>query len=154
AEPYSSHGPVTLYWNPVNGSTAATALGSPSVLNKPDFTATDGGQNPFFGGISGGVHRFFGTSQAAPHAAAGATLMRSRNLGVLASSIDTLLKGNANPLLQGQNIIGAGLIQAPGAVKFSVLANPEISAVADGSEVALFGRSPTGELWFQETAAG
>ena len=79
SEPYSSHGPVTYYFGPVVGTTPAPALGSPLLLQKPELAATDGGTNSFFGTRIGRYWRFYGTSAAAPHAAAVAALMLSRN---------------------------------------------------------------------------
>jgi Subtilase family len=73
-ETFSSRGPVTHYFGPVAGTTAAVALGSPNVLAKPDLVATDGGATTFFGSCSSDVWRFFGTSASAPHAAAVAAL--------------------------------------------------------------------------------
>src|SRR6476620_985157 len=73
---YSSRGPVTHYFGPVDGSTPAAALGSPEVLAKPDLAATDCGATTFFASLSAGTWRFCGTSAAAPHAAAVAALVR------------------------------------------------------------------------------
>jgi Calx-beta domain-containing protein/subtilase family protein len=73
-ETYSSRGPLTLYFGPVNGTTPASPLGTPLKLAKPDVAATDGTQNTFFGSFQNGIWRFFGTSAAAPHAAAVAAL--------------------------------------------------------------------------------
>ena len=42
AESFTSHGPVTLHFGPVVGSTPAAPLGAPEVVAKPDFAATDG----------------------------------------------------------------------------------------------------------------
>lgn len=72
-ESFSSRGPVTYCWNPVSGTTAASALPS-CVTDTIDITATNGAANSFFGSLSGSVYRFYGTSQAAPHAAAVAVL--------------------------------------------------------------------------------
>jgi subtilisin family serine protease len=75
-ERYSSRGPVTHYFGPVDGTTPAAALGSPEVLAKPDLAATDCGATTFFASLSAGVWRFCGTSAAAPHAAAVTALVR------------------------------------------------------------------------------
>jgi hypothetical protein len=72
-ETFSSRGPATYCWNPVVGTTAATALAS-CQTDTIDVAATDGAANSFFGQQVSGVWRFFGTSQAAPHAAAVAVL--------------------------------------------------------------------------------
>ncbi|MEZ5205017.1 MAG: fibronectin type III domain-containing protein [Acidimicrobiales bacterium] len=72
-ETFSSRGPATYCWNPVVGTTPASAL--PNCVNDTiDVAATDGAANSFFGSLSGSVYRFYGTSQAAPHAAAVAVL--------------------------------------------------------------------------------
>ena len=42
-EGFSSRGPVTHYFAPVNGVNPAPALGAPLVLDKPDLAATDCG---------------------------------------------------------------------------------------------------------------
>ena len=47
-ESYTSHGPVTYYYGPVNDSTPAAPLSSPLVLSKPDIAATDCAQTSFF----------------------------------------------------------------------------------------------------------
>ncbi|HWJ98035.1 MAG TPA: fibronectin type III domain-containing protein, partial [Acidimicrobiales bacterium] len=72
-ETFSSRGPATYCWNPVVGTTAATALAS-CQSDTIDVAATDGAANSFFGQLSSGTWRFYGTSQAAPHAAAVAVL--------------------------------------------------------------------------------
>ena len=51
-EPYSSRGPVTHYFGPVNGTTPAPPLGTPKTIQKPDVVATDGGANTFFGSFT------------------------------------------------------------------------------------------------------
>jgi hypothetical protein len=75
-ESYSSRGPVTHYFGPVNGTTPAAALTQPLTLAKPDIAATDCTLTTFFPASPGGVFRFYGTSAAAPHAAAVAALER------------------------------------------------------------------------------
>jgi len=75
-ESYSSRGPVTHYFGPVNGIVPALPLGVPKEIPKPDLAATDCGATTFFAFLSGGVWRFCGTSAAAPHAAAVAALVR------------------------------------------------------------------------------
>ncbi len=75
-EAFSSRGPVTHYFGPVEGPAPALPLGSPQALAKPDLVTTDGGANTFFGTCFSDVWRFFGTSASAPHAAAIAALQR------------------------------------------------------------------------------
>jgi hypothetical protein len=117
AEPYSSRGPVTLRFGPVNGTTPAPPLGSPQVLAKPDIAATDGGANTFFGSFTGGVFRFFGTSAAAPHAAAVAALVRDGDRTATVGQIKAAEKNTARPVgAFGPEAIGAGLLDAKAAV--------------------------------------
>jgi hypothetical protein len=74
-EEYSSRGPATHYFGPVEGKTAAAALPSPEVISKPDLAATDCGKTSFFYFQDALENwRFCGTSAAAPHAAAVAAL--------------------------------------------------------------------------------
>lgn len=78
AEEYSSRGPVTHYFGPVEGATPAPKLEPPEALSKPEIAATDCGKTSFFSfrpKIEPTVWRFCGTSAAAPHAAAVAALM-------------------------------------------------------------------------------
>jgi hypothetical protein len=72
-ETYSSRGPVTLRFGPVNGTTPASAI-TPHTLAKPDIAATDCGVTTFFASFDGTNWRFCGTSAAAPHAGAVAAL--------------------------------------------------------------------------------
>jgi subtilisin family serine protease len=112
-EPYSSRGPVTHYFGPVEGSAPATQLGSPEVLAKPDLAATDCGATTFFAFLAGGTWRFCGTSAAAPHAAAIAALVRQAKptlpeQQVRAALIDTAVPVGAFPA----EAAGAGLLDA------------------------------------------
>jgi hypothetical protein len=130
AEPeyFSSRGPVTHYFEPVNGILPAAALGSPQVLAKPDLIATDGGANTFFGSCLG-TWRFFGTSAAAPHAAA---------VGALEREADSL--ANAEAVKQAQRdaglavgafpatAVGAGLLDAVGTLEELGVTPPSPSA--------------------------
>ena len=73
---YSSYGPVTTLFGPVNGVTPAAPLASPKVVAKPDLVASDCNVTTFFAGAGPPFH-FCGTSAAAPHAAAVAALLRA-----------------------------------------------------------------------------
>ncbi len=115
-EPYSSRGPVTHYFGPVDSVAPAEPLATPSVLSKPDVTATDCGRTSFFV-PSGSVYRFCGTSAAAPHAAAVAALMRQRNPAFTPTQIRAALTGSARPIdALGSSAVGAGLVDAVGAL--------------------------------------
>ena len=94
-ETFSSHGPATHYFQPVP-STAA--LGSPDVVAKPDFAATDGVRNSFFAEQFSGVWRFYGTSAAAPHAAAIAAVLRSKNPLLTPAEVIDSLSDTREPL--------------------------------------------------------
>jgi hypothetical protein len=122
-EYYSSRGPAAHYYGPVLGSTAASAIVT-ETLQQPDFTATDGGRNSFFGGLYSGVYRFYGTSAAAPHAAAVGALMlqeaRAYGHGLGQESMRSLLKVTAQAISGGKiKSVGAGLVYAPSAVKMT-----------------------------------
>ena len=131
-EPYTSHGPVTLYFGPVSGTTPAPPLPSPLVINKPDVAATDGGVNTFFPPPCGPC-RFFGTSAAAPHAAAVAALLRQRSPNLSPASVKSALEATAAAVTNGgtADVVGAGLVDALAAVgsaPFLFNANPAVSS--------------------------
>jgi hypothetical protein len=118
-EEYSSRGPVTHYFGPVEGTTPAPALGSPLVLAKPDVVATDGGANTFFGSCVANTWRFFGTSAAAPHAAAVAALERQAMPAATVEEVKKAQLETAGPVgtfTQPGPAIGAGLINAAAAI--------------------------------------
>ncbi|MCL5996833.1 MAG: S8 family serine peptidase [Chloroflexi bacterium] len=119
-ESFSSLGPAAHYFGPVIGATPATAI-SPLALQQPDFTATDGGCNTFFGSFSSGCYRFYGTSAAAPHAAAVAALMKQKanqmSIALNQSNVKMVLQSTARTMSGGTiNSVGAGLIDADAAV--------------------------------------
>ena len=67
-ERYSSRGPVTHYFGPVESRSApAPALTSPQTISKPDVVASDCVATTFFAEEEGSAWRFCGTSAAAPH---------------------------------------------------------------------------------------
>jgi hypothetical protein len=81
-EAYSSRGPVTHYFGPVEPSGAAPPLGLPEVVSTPNVTATDCGRTTFFSiQKPPNIWRFCGSSAAAPHAAGVATLAIEANGG-------------------------------------------------------------------------
>jgi subtilisin family serine protease len=111
-EPFSSRGPVTHYFRPVNGTAPAPPLPSPRVLEKPDISASDGVQTTFFS-------PFFGTSAAAPHAAAVAALQLDATPNASPGAIAAAQRGTAVPVGEfGLGEAGAGLVDALAAVEW------------------------------------
>lgn len=112
-EGFSSRGPVTHLFGPVQTVGAAPALTTPEVLAKPDVAATDGGINTFFGP----GNRFYGTSAAAPHAAAVGALQLEANPQMDVDRVRADQKVTAVAVGGfGPAAAGAGLIQADGAL--------------------------------------
>jgi subtilisin family serine protease len=112
-EPYSSRGPVTHYFGPVEGASPAPALGSPEVVAKPDLAATDCGATTFFGFLAGGTWRFCGTSAAAPHVAAVAALVRQADPGLGQEQVREVLTDTAVSVgAFSPEAAGAGLVDA------------------------------------------
>ncbi len=120
-EYYSSHGYAARYYAPVSGTTPASALASAQILLKPDFTATDGAKNTFFGSESGGSYYFYGTSAAAPHAAAVAALIYQygTNTGTTftQSKMTQLIKRTSTTIDGNPKSSGSGLINALAALQ-------------------------------------
>jgi Subtilase family len=117
-ERYSSRGPTTHYFEPVDGTTPAAALGSPETIAKPDFVATDCGATTFFAQGVGGIWRFCGTSAAAPHAAGIAGLLLQGKPGSTPTQVRDAMTGSAVPVGAFlPNAIGAGLLDAHGAME-------------------------------------
>ncbi len=117
-EKFSSRGPVTHYFGPVEGTSPAPKLGSPQVLSKPDLVTTDGGASTFFASCMSGVWRFFGTSAAAPHAAAVAALEREAKP---AESVANVEKAQREAAVEvgtfPPQAVGSGLLDAVGALE-------------------------------------
>lgn len=113
-ESYSSHGPVSLLFAPVDGNTPAAAIPE-VVLAKPDLTAADCALNTFFLGPSP-PYRFCGTSAAAPHAAAVAALLHAARPAATAAQVLSALTSTAadRPDL-AHDVEGAGLVDADAA---------------------------------------
>jgi subtilisin family serine protease len=128
-EDYSSRGPVTHYFNPVEGALPAAPLLLPEELTKPDVTASDCVATTFFAFKSGGVWRFCGTSAAAPHAAAVAALLRQGDTNATAQEIRETLVETATPIgTFPATAVGTGLVDARSAIE----ALPEVTAAEDG----------------------
>ena len=111
---YSSYGPVTTLFGPVNGVTPAAPLASPRVVAKPDLVASECQRNTFFGG--GSPPRFCGTSAAAPHAAAVAALLRQKYPSASVAAINNAMISTATPIAGvPASFQGGGLLNALGA---------------------------------------
>jgi hypothetical protein len=148
-EYYSSHGPVTLLFGPVNGTTPAAPLASPQVLAKPDFAATDCVKNTFFGSFDGSNWRFCGTSDAAPHAAAVAALVRQHRPTLTPAAVQSALKGTAGVVTNSIPAkTGAGRLDALNASDATVP-----TAVAVTSPTSLFQASRTMTVRYSSTDA-
>jgi hypothetical protein len=144
AERFSSRGPVKHYFGPVSGPGPAAATGEQTIA-KPDLAATDGGVNTFFGVLQAGAWRFFGTSAAAPHAAAIAALARQANPGASGAQVRAALATSARPVgAAGPNAVGAGLVDAFGAV--AMLALPPRVAITKAPEPLSRNRHPAIEF--------
>jgi hypothetical protein len=114
-EPFTSHGPMTILFGPVNGTTPASPVSPVNLI--PDITATDGGANTFFlAPPSNGVYRFFGTSQAAPHAAGVLALMRQWKPASSPDQLKAALTSSATPMNGPAAAVGAGRANAVGAL--------------------------------------
>jgi hypothetical protein len=115
-EPYSSRGPVTHYFGPIEGpATPAAKLATPEVLSKPDMTATDCASTTFFDHLVEGVgYEFCGSSEAAEHAATIAALMQQSNSFATPAQIVTAMKSTATKftVVKSPFAVGAGMVDA------------------------------------------
>lgn len=128
-EKYSSRGPVTHYFGPVEGPIPAPPLLPPEEVAKPDVTATDCGATTFFASFVGGIWRFCGTSAAAPHAAAVAALLRQGDSNATAQQVRESLVKTATPIgAFPATAVGTGLVNARAAIE----SLPELTAAEDG----------------------
>jgi hypothetical protein len=116
-QPYSSRGPVTHYFGPVEGPSPAAAI-PPEVISKPDLTATDCGATTFFARLSSGVWRFCGTSAAAPHAAGVAALASEVVPPPTPELIRASLTGTGSPVGSYDSCaVGGGLVESVAALE-------------------------------------
>src|SRR5436190_8304023 len=115
SEDYSSRGPATHYFQPVPST---TALGSPEVINAPNFAATDGVRTSFFAQQIAGVWRFYGTSAAAPEAAAIAAVLRSKNALLTPAQVLTAMHDTARTVATDgtSDAVGGGYLDASAAL--------------------------------------
>ncbi len=116
-ERYSSRGPVTHLFGPVEGPVPALPFGVPQVIPKPDLAATDCGATTFFAFLQAGKWRFCGTSAAAPHAAAVAALVRQAKPTLPPQQVRGALEETAAPVgAFPADAAGAGLVDADAAI--------------------------------------
>jgi hypothetical protein len=109
-EAYSSRGPATYCYGPVDGTTPAAPLASCETATV-DMAATDGVANSFFG--SGSPHRFYGTSAAAPHAAAVAALLLQQSPCLTPAQVLDAMESTALAVgAFGADSAGAGRLDA------------------------------------------
>jgi hypothetical protein len=132
---YSSYGPVTTLFAPVNGTTPAAPLASPRVVNKPDLVASDCNVTTFFAGAGPPFH-FCGTSAAAPHAAAVFALLRQKypsrpteSINAAMASTGALIPGGTQPME------GGGLLDA-------IAADTALATTPAPGQPALSGTDP------------
>jgi hypothetical protein len=117
---YSSRGPVTHYFGPVEGIAPAPPLGSPELISKPDAAATDCGRTTFFAvQTMPGIWRFCGTSAAAPHAAGIAALaIEAKGGAATPAEVAAALAGTGTAVGSfGPCAVGGGLLEAQGVVE-------------------------------------
>jgi subtilase family protein len=116
-ERYSSRGPVTHLFGPVEGPGPALPLGAPEVIPKPDLAASDCGVTTFFAFPQAGRWRFCGTSAAAPHAAAVAALVRQAKPTLPPQQVRDTLEETAAPVGGfPADAAGAGRVDALAAI--------------------------------------
>jgi subtilisin family serine protease len=133
-EEYSSRGPVTHYFEPVEGALPAAPLLTPEEPTKPDVTASDCVATTFFAFKVGSAWRFCGTSAAAPHAAAVAALLRQADGNATAQQIRESLVETATPIgAFPPTAVGTGLVDARAAIEDL----PELTAAEDGPSVVV-----------------
>jgi hypothetical protein len=140
-ENFSSQGGAPILFDKTG-----TRLAAPTLRQKPNFVAPDGGNNTFLGfkdtGDKSSVSQcaqntsypnFFGTSAAAPHAAAVAALMLQADSTLTPAQIYGALQSTALPMANSSPDVntGYGFIQAD--MAFSSLGLKAPAAPATGS---------------------
>jgi subtilisin family serine protease len=120
-EEYSSRGPVTHYFAPVESNVPSPPI-SKDVISKPDLAATDCGETTFFARVldpktEPGVWRFCGTSAAAPHAAGVAALMLESEPAAIPEEVQAAISGSGTAVGPGTCAGGGGLVEAVGALE-------------------------------------
>ena len=118
AEPerFSSRGPVTHYFGPVTGRGRRRRRSPRRRSPSPTWPRPTAARPPSSAASQPGVWRFCGTSAAAPHAAAVAALVRQANPAAPAPARSPARRSAAPVGAFGPNAVGAGLVDAYGAV--------------------------------------
>ena len=119
-EYFTSAGPGTILFD-----ASGARLGSPLSAGKVDFVAPDGVMTDVF-------KPFYGTSAAAPDAAGVAALMLEAKPGLSPAQVTSILKASAITVTGPANTTGAGLIQAPAAVKLALATVPAADTASFG----------------------
>jgi hypothetical protein len=134
-ETYSSRGPVRHDFGPVEGISPAAPLGAPETLSKPDLVATDCGKTTFFSFFVFGAWHFCGTSAAAPHAAAVSALMLDAEPAAEPEDVRAALVASAAAVgAFGPCAVGAGLVEAVGAIEEAVAKSGAAGPVCEAPE--------------------
>lgn len=117
-ETYSSRGPVAHYYGPVVGVAPAAKLATPEEIRKPNVTATDCASTTFFARLRPAGWEFCGTSEAAPHAAAIAALMKQTAPLATPAAIVAAMESSAVEFhrITSLNAVGKGMVNALGAI--------------------------------------
>jgi hypothetical protein len=119
-EAYSSRGPVTHYFGPIDGIVPAAPLKAPEVIQKPDVTATDCASTTFFSELwpNEGWH-FCGSSEAAEHAGTIAALMQQTAPLATAADILSRLRTTTTKftVVDAPEAVGTGMVNAQAALK-------------------------------------
>jgi Subtilase family len=147
-EPYSSRGPVVHYFDPVrNGSIPAGKLTAREVIAKPNLTATDCAATTFFAEFSSGAFHFCGTSEAAPHAAAVAALMKESEPLAGSREIREAMEGSATAYTRVTSClaVGAGLLNADAALSALSTLGGSGPVTGEGCEAELAPEAETEE---------
>eukprot|EP00276_Gloeochaete_wittrockiana_P007040 CAMPEP_0184646776 /NCGR_PEP_ID=MMETSP0308-20130426/3562_1 /TAXON_ID=38269 /ORGANISM="Gloeochaete witrockiana, Strain SAG 46.84" /LENGTH=620 /DNA_ID=CAMNT_0027077139 /DNA_START=110 /DNA_END=1972 /DNA_ORIENTATION=+ len=114
-EPFSGHGPCTIYFG------QRGPFSPPQIRLKPDIAGVDCTDTSFFGGNDlepNGLPNFCGTSAAAPHAAGvGAYLQQLTNKRLTTASLRSIFANTSGNAMIWNPLTGYGLINALAAAK-------------------------------------